>query len=251
MTFTDDVRDALLARIGKGRLYANNKRMADDLEVDPSQLNRFLKRERGLNAESLGRILDRLGARLLFADEPAEASLEVCFSPPGATCADKGAKPAQAGDYLAVPLVSPAAAAGQGRIPEEAVRGWILVWKHHENILFRTNLVAVQVPKNDESMAPALHPGDIVIVDRNDREPLPAGKIMLVREPGAPGRDAEALIRRVNTGRLDEDIELVFYSDNGRQFPPLTFCLNRDYGGDIARAVAGNVIWAMSDMTKK
>ncbi|WP_319469582.1 hypothetical protein [uncultured Pseudodesulfovibrio sp.] len=59
MGFTDDVREALINRIGKGKRFPNNKRMADELGVDPSQLNRFLKKERGLNADSLGHILTR------------------------------------------------------------------------------------------------------------------------------------------------------------------------------------------------
>ena len=51
MGFCEFVREALAARIGRGGRYPNKKRMADDLEMDPSQLNRFLSGERGLNAE--------------------------------------------------------------------------------------------------------------------------------------------------------------------------------------------------------
>jgi hypothetical protein len=46
-------------------------------------------------------------------------------------------------------------------------------------------------------------------------------------------------------------VELVFYSDNSREFPPRTFRLGRDYEGDLTRAIAGRVIWAWSDMSHK
>ena len=248
MGFTDDVRRALLDRIGPGKRYPNNKRMADDLGVDPSQLNRFLKKERGLNTESLGHILDRVGVTIQFGDEPVDAAREVCFRPPGKTQADINAPDPQSEDYLAVPLAASPVAAGPGLIPEDKVEGWVLVWRHQESIRFRTNLVAVEVGPNEVSMTPTLHPGDIVLVDRNDRDPSPAGKIMLVSEPG---QDGGVMIKRVNTKRLDDDVELIFYSDNSRDFPPTTYRLKRDYDGDISHAIGGNVVWAWSDMTRK
>lgn len=246
MGFTDKVRQALLSRIGRGKRYPNNKRMADELGVDPSQLNRFLKKERGLNADSLGHILDRIGATLTFGDEPADAARELNFNLPGKTQAEDDAPDPKADDYLAVPLAASPVAAGPGLIPEDKIDGWVLVWRHQEAIRFRTNLVAVEIGRNEVSMTPTLHPGDIVLVDRNDRDPSPAGKIMLVCEP-----DGGAMVKRVNTKRLDDDLELIFYSDNSREFPPTTYRLERDYEGDINRAIGGNVVWAWSDMTRK
>jgi len=248
MGFTDEIRHALLERIGPGKRYPNNKRMADELQVDPSQLNRFLKKERGLNADSLGNILDKIGVSIQFGDEPEDAAKEVCFRLPGKVQAGVNAPDPQPEDYLAVPLAASPVAAGPGLIPEDKIEGWVLVWRHQESIRFRTNLVAVEVGKHELSMTPTLHPGDIVLVDRNDRDPSPAGKIMLVMEPGS---DGGAMIKRVNTKRLDDDIELIFYSDNSRVFPPTTYRLGRDYDGDITRAIGGNVVWAWSDMTRK
>ncbi len=248
MGFTDTVRQALLDRIGKGKRYSNNKRMADDLGVDPSQLNRFLKKERGLNADSLGHILDKIGTSITFGDEPADAAREVCFRMPEPVQTSPDIPEPQSDDYLAVPLAASPVAAGPGLIPEDKVEGWVLVWRHQESIRFRSNLVAVEIGQNELSMTPTLHPGDIVLVDRNDRDPSPAGKIMLVCEPGDEGG---AMVKRVNTKRLEDDLELIFYSDNSRDFPPTTYRLERDYEGDINRAIGGNVVWAWSDMTRK
>lgn len=248
MGFSEDLRKALAERIGEGGPFANKKQMADALSLDPSQLGRFLKGERGLTVESLGRVLDGLGVRLVFPEQGAETAREVCF-----VSADKASAAANlAGprpeDYLAVPLAATPVAAGPGLIPEDRVEGWVLVWRAHESVRHRSNLVAVQVGPREMSMVPALHPGDIVLVDRSDRSPEPAGRIMLVTEPGESGG---AMIKRVAVKRLDDDLELVFYSDNSRDFPPMTYRLGRDYGGDADRAIAGRVIWAWSDMTRK
>lgn len=247
MGFTDDVRQALIDRIGPGKRYPNNKRMADELGVDPSQLNRFLKKERGLNTDSLGHILDRVGVSIVFGDESVDAGREVCFREPGKAQAGKPDTDIQPDDYLAVPLVPASQAANPCQVPEDVIKGWVLVWRHQESIRFRSNLAAVEVEASELSMEPTLHPGDLVVVDRSDCDPAPAGKIMLVREPGSD----TAMIRRVSTKRLDDDLELIFYSDNSREFPPATYRLGRDYDGDIARAIGGNVVWAWNDMSRK
>ena len=248
MGFSDDVRQALIDRIGPGKRYPNNKRMADDLGIDPSQLNRFLKKERGLNTDSLGHILDRMGVSVVFGDDPVDAAREVCFRPPAKVQAGGNAPSPQPDDYMAVPLVGPTAAAESGPVPEEAVQGWILVWRHHETLRFRSNLVAVTVPQGDLSMTPTLTPGDIAIVDRNDRDPGQAGRIMLVRDPG---HDALPHVRRVGTRRLEDDLELIFYPENTRGYAPAASRLKQDYNGDVARAITGAVVWAWNDMTDK
>lgn len=247
MDFTANLRQMLRNCIGENRLYPNRKRMADALGIDPSQLNRFIDGERGLSGETLGRILDGLGARLVLpGDAPPDAAREVCFVSARPTSAGLDAAPPESEDYFAVPLAAEPVAAGPGRIPEDAIRGWVLVWRHHESVRFRTDLVAVTIGKGELSMVPTLHPGDIVLVDRAERSPEPAGKIMLVCEP-----DGGCAVKRVSTRHVDGDVELVFYSDNSRDFPPRVYRLNRDYNGELSSAIGGRVVWAWSDMTRK
>lgn len=238
MGFTDQIRQALTSRVGKGKRFANNKRMADDLEIDPSQLNRFLKRERGLTADSIGKILDKLGARIVFPDEPKDEPMEVRLSGDEAGLSS--------GDYIAVPITRPELAARAGLIPEDAVEGWILAWRHHESIRFRSNLAALRIPQGDQGLAPLLSPGDVVLVDRNDRDPNPTGRLMLVNSP-----DGIASVRRVNARNTGQGLQLVFYSENSREFPPETHMLESEYEGDITRAIGGGIITAMADMTRK
>jgi len=245
--FTKNLRQMLWAKIGEGKPYANRKRMADALGIDPSQLNRFMDAERGLSSDTLGRVLDGLGARVAWPGEAeTEPAREVCFVAPRATGTTHAATPATAEDYFAVPLASDLVAAGPGRIPESEIRGWVLVWRHHDSIRFRSDLVAVTIGKGELSMAPTVHPGDIVLVDRADKSPDPAGKIMLVCDP-----HGACSIKRVATRAVEDDVELVFYSENPREYPPCVFRLSRDYGGNLNKAIGGRVVWAWSDMTFK
>lgn len=260
MSFTSTLRQMLWAKVGEGAEFPNRKRMADALEVDPSQLNRFLDGERGLSAETIGRILDGLGARLTLpgaeADMARTAARDVCFVAARATtglgglgglgCSGRELPPLQNEDYFAVPLAQSAAAAGPGILPEDQVRGWVLVWRHHESVRFRSDLVAVEIGRGEMSMVPTLHPGDIVLVDRAEKSPDPAGKIMLVTDP-----DGGCAVKRVSARPVEGDTELVFYSDNSREFPPLVHRLRRDYGGELSSAIGGRVVWAWSDMTRK
>jgi SOS-response transcriptional repressor LexA len=82
----------------------------------------------------------------------------------------KGLRPE---DYYGVPLVEDRIAAGEGRIMEDHVEG--LVWVYKPEIGNRRNLVAVKLAPDAESMAPTLHPGDIVIIDRDDKKITPKG----------------------------------------------------------------------------
>ncbi len=257
MSFTSTLRQMLWTKVGEGAEYPNRKRMADALGVDPSQLNRFLDGERGLSADTIGRILDGLGARLVLpgaeADLARTAARDVCFVAAKATTGLAGLSgsgrelpPLQNEDYFAVPLAQSAAAAGPGILPEDQVRGWVLVWRHHESVRFRSDLVAVEIGRGEMSMVPTLHPGDIVLVDRAEKSPDPAGKIMLVCDP-----DGGCAVKRVSARPVEGDTELVFYSDNSREFPPLVHRLRRDYGGELSAAIGGRVVWAWSDMTRK
>ncbi|OIO02201.1 MAG: peptidase S24 [Desulfovibrionaceae bacterium CG1_02_65_16] len=245
MDFTSNLREMLWAQVGENKDFPNRKRMADALGIDPSQLNRFMDGERGLSVESLGRILDGLGARVVLPGGPEEEpAREVRFVSSRPAALDMPSPAAE--DYFAVPLATLPAAAAPGRIPQENIQGWVLVWRHHESVRFRSDLVAVAIAPGDDAMAPALHAGDIVLVDRAEKSPDPAGKIMLVREP-----DGACAVKRVATQPTEADLELVFYADTPRSVPPRVHRLNRDYGGELARAIGGRVIWAWSDMTRK
>ena len=68
-------------------------------------------------------------------------------------------------DFVSVPLTESAIAAGQPIIPQENIEDYVLL--HIRAAGKRTNLVASRV--DGHSMEPMLHPGDIVVIDRDDK----------------------------------------------------------------------------------
>lgn len=68
-------------------------------------------------------------------------------------------------DFISVPLTESAIAAGLPIIPQESIEDYVLL--HIRAAGKRSNLVASRV--DGHSMEPMLHPGDIVVIDRDDK----------------------------------------------------------------------------------
>ena len=68
-------------------------------------------------------------------------------------------------DFVSVPLTESAIAAGQPIIPQEHIEDYVLL--HTRAAGKRSNLAACRV--DGHSMEPMLHPGDIVVIDRDDK----------------------------------------------------------------------------------
>ena len=68
-------------------------------------------------------------------------------------------------DFVSVPLTESAIAAGLPIIPQENIEDYVLL--HIRAAGKHSNLVASRVDGN--SMEPTLHPGDIVVIDRDDK----------------------------------------------------------------------------------
>ncbi len=246
MGFHDDLIHGLNDLIGKGKRYKNVARLADACDIAPIQVSRILKRERQQYIKSLAKLIDGVGARLAFdSEKEVETVKEVCFADVERVNTPSTAKMADA-HYIAVPVTDELTAARTDTLAQDTIRSWLMIWKHHESIRFTRNLVAIEVAPNDQSMSPTFCPGDLVLIDRSNRNPEQPGKSWLTCEP-----DGTSAIKRVSTKPRDGDLELIFYSDNIQEFPPTSYRLKRDFGGDIARAIAGRVVWAWSDMRNK
>ncbi len=218
---------------------------ARGMGVNAAALYRWYKRERTPNGEDLGRMLDALGVSL---QPPRTAEpMEVCFVDAKIVEAGQTLTVPEAEDYFAVPLVEEVGA-GQGLIAQGELISWLLVWRWQESIRHRSNLIAVRLAKDATSMTPILHPGDIVLIDRDERNVQINGRMWLVLDP----LDGSGKIKRVNAKFLPErkDTRLTYYSDNP-DYPPEVYSLRGDFLNDWDRAIAGRVIWAWSDVSKK
>uniref|UniRef100_I2Q054 Putative transcriptional regulator n=1 Tax=Desulfovibrio sp. U5L TaxID=596152 RepID=I2Q054_9BACT len=191
--------------------------------------------------------LETLGAKIVFPGDRPEIARDVCWVDAKVVPAGDGQCLPPAESYFAVPMVGEAGA-GPGIMPEDEIKSWVLVYRHQHAIRFKKDLLAVEIAKDSTSMVPLLRPGDIVLVDREDRKPEKAGGIFLVREPGQEGG---AMVKRVATKAVDGDLLITFYSENAAENPADTYNLRVDYDNDINKAVVGRCVWAWSDITGK
>lgn len=210
---------------------------------------KVLNENKSTNAKDYLTWLESLGATIVFPDETKDTTREICWVKAQRVGVDEKAPEPQAENYFAVPLARGPVAAGPGLVPEDEIKGWLLVYRYQKAVQYRTNLVAVEIGQGQESMAPTLHPEDIVLVDKDVRSPDPEGAIFLVRDP-----DGDVTIKRVTVERRRQgETWLAFSSDNPdkRTYVPRFYSLEEDYGGDITKVIVGRVVWAWKDMTRK
>ena len=250
MSFVDDLYNGLTNLVGDGRRFKNNSELARHCDVEPIFTHRYLQGpKRGLGA--IGSVLDSLGAKLVFPDEAKEDSTvrDICFIDTRIAASAVSIPPPDAEDYVAVPMVGEVGA-GAGMIDQGEILSWVLVHIHSLAVHNRSNLLAVEIGKNQRSMEPTLHPMDIILVNRDDsgdtRGFTPPGNIFLVREPGQEGG---AMVKRVSITKRKDVTTITFYSDNPL-FEPDTYLLS-EYDNDLKKAVVGRVVWAWTDLSRK
>jgi SOS-response transcriptional repressor LexA len=138
------------------------------------------------------------------------------------------------GNHISVPLVDGRIAANPGgHIPGDAIESQ--VWLPRCELHGRHNLVAVRLAPDADSMEPALHPGDLVIIDRSDREITPRG-LFAVRLP-----DLESCtIKRLQP--VPDKPYVLLLSDNPKYNP-----LPVDWHDHL---IIGRVVWSMSNWVR-
>ena len=249
MGFNDDFKKIL----AKAR-----ERCRTDLElseltgINQGSLSKlFGGKKKSFNQDVISRALDALGARLVLPDEPTEQTREVCFVDAKVVRTGKNGPPIVPEEYVAVPLVGEVGA-GPGIVAQDEFLSWVLVYRRMSSVARRSNLLAVEVGKNQKSMVPLLHPGDIVLVDLDDFGQdtgfRPPGNIYLVREPGQEGGGK---IKRVSITGKGENAVISYYSENTAENEPEPYFLSQDFDGDLRKAIVGKVIWAWTDLSRK
>lgn len=212
--------------------------------VSVANISRWINNKQAPRLTDLAPIMDLLG--VLPKEPNQDSGKDVCFVDAKLVPAGEHVQPPQAEDYIAAPLVGEVGA-GPGYVAQDDVKSWFLVYRHHPAIQHRYNLLAVEIAKNSTSMIPLLKPGDLVLVDRNDRDVSRPGHIMLVKDP-----DDQGMIKRVSVEQQDDgDYSVVYYSDNAMENPPICYSLRRDFFNDWQRAIVGRVIWAWADVREK
>ena len=225
--------------------FRTKAELAEFAGIAPSQVKKYQTASDMKNIEKFFAFLDKLGVNLDFEPNP-EPDRDVCFVNAKIAPIGEGIEPPQSEDYIAAPMVGEVGA-GLGYIPQDEVKSWFLAYRHHPAVRFRRNLIAVEIGAHSTSMQPTLNPGDIVLVDRDDRDVLRPGHMMLVTDP-----DGAGMVKRVSIeDKQDGDYRITFYSDNGAKHPPMVYSLLKDYAGDWDKVIAGRVIWAWTDVREK
>lgn len=241
-----NLEQELMRRLGEIKEARGLRKLAEAAGVDQGNMSRALGEKRQmLGLDKVSRLLDAMGAKVTFPDQPQETARDVCFVNAKVVPAGEFQQPPQADDYMAVPLVEEVGA-GPGIIPQGEMLSWFLVYKHQDAVRFRRNLVAVQIGKESTSMEPILQPRDIVLVDLDDKDTRKPGRIMLVMDP-----DGSGMIKRVAVDQKENDYRITFYSDNAAENPPVIYSWREDYLKDWSKVVAGRVVWAWSDFSGK
>lgn len=216
--------------------------------ADYASVHKWLHgKQASLNLNTVARILDHMGASITLPSR-SPCARDVCFVDAKTVPAGTGQEPPAVEDYLAVPLVEEVGA-GPGLIPQGELLSWFLVWRWQKAIQSRRDLIAVKIGRHSTSMSPTLNPGDIVLVDRQDKDVHNfAGRIMLVMDPEGAGK-----VKRVATEKQPDrrDYRLVYYSDNAAANPPEIYSMREDFDNDWNRAIVGRVVWAWSDVSGK
>ena len=240
-TFFDAAKSVLDRAKAK---YGTAKALADASGVDPANISRWTRGKRSPKLEDIAPIFDVMQAKIVLPDEEDPAR-DICFVDARAVPAGANQPPPEVEDYLAVPLVEEVGA-GPGLIPQGELLSWFLVYRHQDAIRYRRDLIAVRIGKRSTSMLPILHPGDVVLVDRQDRDVMTPGRIMLVMDPDGAGMIKRVAVEEVKSER---DWRIVFYSDNVANHPPIAYSRREDFLGDWDRAVVGRAIRAWSDIS--
>ena len=115
-------------------------------------------------------------------------------------------------DFVSVPLTESAIAAGQPIIPLEHIEDYVLL--HIRTAGKRTNLVASRV--DGHSMEPMLHPGDIVVIDRDDKMIVKNKMFAIYHEGGLTAKYLEKkanlfILRPINP---NAEIQIIDLNEN-------------------------------------
>lgn len=241
MDFTTKLRQSLTGMLQPKGPYKNKKQLADALDIDPAQFNRFLSGRQGLNTDTLDKLLPALGVRMTFPGERDETVRPVKIL---------GTAPANhelTDLYRNIPLTTLGAAAKPGFLDDSLIESHMLIYANDPSFRFRTNLVAARIGKSHRHMMPLLCPGDMVVIDKDDKIPMQNGQIYLVRDA-----DDTPSLRRVKAFTNSDGQHIhIFYGDNVDEYPPETFASDDRQATGPREAIVGKVVWMSSDLSEK
>ncbi|WP_027721311.1 S24 family peptidase [Maridesulfovibrio zosterae] len=182
MSFYQDMVEGLKNMIGPGKKFVNPTQMAKACDVAPNQIIRYIRQERGKHIQVIARVLDSVGAKIIFPDEESEKNTAAYHEIPLAI-----AKPDSINSGLTPDIYN------------EGILRFNAHWLKSKGDPEQMKLLTV----TGASMSPRIEDGDRIIVDESQKE-LFEGRIYAIRI------DSEIVIRRI----AKEPGKIILVSDN-------------------------------------
>jgi len=245
MSLAQDVREKV-KRLVADQFDGNESAAAREWGVKQNTLNRL---GRGINTgyKDVCEILDKIGVKLVWPGEVNVTDRSLTFASPELLNIEGNTPPPVGDEYRAIPLTSAEVAAGPGLIPEDGIQGWCILWKNIPALLRRRNLLCSRLADKQNSMEPTLHPGDFIVIDRNDIiiPSINKGNIFLIRDK----YDGIA-VKRLSLQQQGMESLLIVHSDN-KFFPPYSINVTQEFEDQLSNVVIGKVVYSWSDMSKQ
>ncbi|SDL47600.1 Phage repressor protein C, contains Cro/C1-type HTH and peptisase s24 domains [Maridesulfovibrio ferrireducens] len=182
MSFYFDLVEGMKNMIGHNKKYANPTQMAKACGVAPNQIIRYINQERGKYIQVLAKVLDTIGAKIIFPTDDANNDMDKFHHVPKVL-----ARPSGGGGSL------------QTDDTVEDTYAFKLDWLNKKGRPECMKLMAV----TGESMAPRIEDGDHILVDESQKD-LYEGRIYVVRI------DQEIVVKRI----AKEPGKILLMSDN-------------------------------------
>lgn len=189
MPFAEDVIKGV-ERLAFSR-YRNPSDMSVKIKVSQPIISKLLARKSNPRMDILGRLLDALGARIVFPDEQRSTVRKAVVAAHG-NMPDGERIP---GNFNVVPMVSPGALRPGGVLPGEAV-GWFVLNMDTVALRGRESIVGTVLERHHDALLPLVGPGDTAFVDTADRGVGAEPAVFAVRSPKGESVD----FRRVTVG---------------------------------------------------
>lgn len=251
--------DGMNSMIGEGKKYRFAADMARDCDVSPMYLKRILSEEKVQYLKNICHVLDTVGFKLAYATDKTQI-LSLCKRSAEINITkDQGELATQ--NCLAIPVISLSKATlstADHQLGQEDIHDWVIISEGMKSMRLRSaaqnpnTLIAIELDRQYDQMEPVLQPGDIIVVDRNDKYErfAPPGNIFIAKEPSAENNES-GRICRVLTEPDGQDLRIVYYYDNITKYTPRTWSLKDDFAGEITNALIGRVIWSWSNTVNK
>lgn len=211
-------------------------------DMAPTSLQRYDERDGiGGSTKTFLKLLDKVGGKVVWPDDPVKTTEPEEFK------VTSDAVGVDSETHRAVPVVSYDTAATVSHLGEGDIEKYVLVFRDGP-LASRKNLVACQIPKTHTNSAPDLHPGDYIIVDRDDKN-IPhqyqeRGNLFLVRD----SRNGGVYVRRAF---VTDDYSEVGLCDREYGIGFGHVSIKEELGGNPSSIAVGRIVMALVNTLDK